>query len=95
MNIKPLDDRLVVKRLEAEETTAGGIVLPTAAQEKPQMGTVEAVGPGQLLDSGKRAALDVSVGDKIYFGKYAGTEVTVDGQELIIMKETDILAIVK
>jgi chaperonin GroES len=95
MNIKPLDDRLVVKRVEAEETTAGGIVLPTAAQEKPQLGTVEAIGPGRLLDNGNRGAMDVSVGDKVYFGKYAGTEVTVEGSDLIIMKESDILAIVK
>lgn len=95
MNIKPLDDRLVVKRVEAEETTAGGIVLPTAAQEKPQLGIVEAAGPGRILESGDRGAMDVSVGDKVYFGKYAGTEVNVEGNDLIIMKESDILAIVK
>jgi len=95
MNIKPLDDRLVVKRVEAEEKTAGGIVLPSTSLEKPQLGTVEAVGPGRTLDNGKRGAMDVSVGDKVYFGKYAGTEVKVDGVDLIIMKESDILAIVK
>jgi chaperonin GroES len=95
MNINPLDDRIVLKRLEAEATTAGGIVLPDAAKEKPQKGEIVAVGPGALLDSGKRAALDVKVGDKVFFGKFAGTEVSVDGQELIIMKESDILAIEK
>jgi chaperonin GroES len=95
MKIKPLDDRLVVKRVEAEETTAGGIVLPTAAQEKPQLGVVEAIGPGRILDNGDRGAMDVSVGDKVYFGKYAGTEVNVAGSELLIMKESDILVIVK
>jgi chaperonin GroES len=95
MNINPLDDRIVLKRLEAEATTAGGIVLPDAAKEKPQKGEIVAVGPGTMLDSGKRAALDVKVGDKVFFGKFAGTEVSVDGQELIIMKESDILAIEK
>lgn len=95
MNIKPLDDRIVLKRLEAEAKTAGGIVLPDSAREKPQKGEIVAVGPGALLDSGVRAALDVKVGDFVYFGKYAGTEVKVDEQELIIMKESDILAIVK
>ena len=95
MNINPLDDRIVLKRLEAEATTSGGIVLPDSAKEKPQKGEVVAVGPGLLLDSGKRAALDVKVGDNVFFGKFAGTEVSVDGQELIIMKESDILAIVK
>ena len=95
MNVKPLDDRLVVKRLEAEVTTAGGIVLPTSAQEKPQKGEILAVGPGKTLESGKRAEMDVKVGDIVYFGKYAGTEVTVDEQDVIIMKESDILAVVK
>lgn len=95
MSIKPLEDRLVVKRVEAEEKTAGGIVLPTAAQEKPQLGVVEAVGSGRQLENGQRAELDVKVGDQVYFGKYAGTEVTVAGVELIIMKESDVLALVK
>ena len=95
MNIKPLEDRLVLKRSEAETTTAGGIILTESAQEKPQMGEVLAVGPGRVLDSGKRAELDVKVGNTVYFGKYAGTEVTVDGKEVIIMKESDVLAIVK
>ncbi|MBF0196399.1 MAG: co-chaperone GroES [Planctomycetes bacterium] len=95
MNLKPLDDRLVVKRLDAEETTAGGIVLPTSAQEKPQQAEVLAVGPGKQLDNGSRAGMDIKVGDTIIFGKYAGTEVNVDEQDVIIMKESDILAIVK
>jgi len=95
MNIKPLDDRIVLKRLDAEATTAGGIVLPDSAREKPQKGEIVAVGPGVLLDSGKRATLDVKVGDSVIFGKYAGTEVSVDGGDLIIMKESDILAIEK
>jgi chaperonin GroES len=95
MNIKPLEDRLVLKRSEAETTTAGGIILTESAQEKPQKGEVLAVGPGRVLDSGKRAELDVKVGNTVYFGKYAGTEVTVDGEEVIIMKESDVLAIVK
>jgi chaperonin GroES len=95
MNIKPLEDRLVLKRSEAETTTAGGIILTESAQEKPQQGEVLAVGPGRILENGKRAELDVKVGDKVYFGKYAGTEVKVDGEDVIIMKESDVLAIVK
>jgi chaperonin GroES len=95
MNIKPLEDRLVLKRSEAETTTAGGIILTESAQEKPQQGEVLAVGPGRVLENGKRAELDVKVGDKVYFGKYAGTEVKVDGEDVIIMKESDVLAIVK
>ncbi len=90
--LRPLDDRIVVKRLEAEEKTAGGIILPDNAKEKPQKGEVVAVGPGKLLDSGARATPDVAVGDKVLFGKYSGTEVKVDGVELLIMRENDILA---
>ncbi|MCK6473029.1 MAG: co-chaperone GroES [Planctomycetes bacterium] len=92
LELVPLDDRIVVKRLEAEEKTAGGIVLPDTAKEKPQRGEVIAVGPGKQLDSGKRAKVEVSVGDTVLFGKYAGTEVKVSGSEVIIMRETDILA---
>jgi len=92
MNINPLDDRVVVKPLEAEETTAGGIVLPDAAQEKPQRGEVVAVGPGRLLDSGERCPVGVEVGDEVLFGKYGGTEIEVDGQEIKILRESDILA---
>ena len=92
MSIRPLDDRIVVEPLSAEETTAGGIVLPDAAQEKPQRGTVVAVGPGKLLDSGDRGELSVTVGDEVIFGKYGGTEIEVDGEEVKILRESDILA---
>ena len=92
MKINPLDDRVVVKADEAEETTAGGIVLPDAAKEKPQRGTVIAVGTGRLLDSGERAGISVVVGDKVLFGKYGGTEIEVDGEEVKILSESDILA---
>ncbi len=92
VNIRPLDDRVVVEPLSAEETTAGGIVLPDSAQEKPQRGTVVAVGPGKLLDSGERGELSVAVGDEVIFGKYGGTEIEVDGGEVKILRESDILA---
>lgn len=92
VKLRPMDDRIVVKRLEAEAKTAGGIILPDAAKEKPQEGEVVAVGAGKLLDSGKRATPDVEVGDKVLFGKYGGTEVKVDGEEYLIMRESDILA---
>ena len=90
--IKPLDDRVVVEAMSAEETTAGGIVLPDSAQEKPQRGTSVAVGPGKLLDSGERGDLSVAVGDEVIFGKYGGSEIEVDGNEYKILRETDILA---
>lgn len=93
--IKPLEDRIVVKRLDAEIKTAGGIILPDSAQEKPQKAKVIAVGPGRLLDNGERAALDVVVGDIVIFSKYGGTEVTVDGEEHLILSESDVLAISK
>ena len=92
INIRPLDDRIVVEPMAAEETTAGGIVLPDAAQEKPQRGTVVAVGPGKLLDSGERGQLSVTVGDEVIFGKYGGTEIEVDGKDVKILRESDILA---
>ena len=92
MSIKPLDDRVVVQELEAEETTAGGIVLPDSAQEKPQRGKIVAVGPGRLLESGERCAVSVTVGDEILFGKYGGTDVEVEGVEYKILRESDILA---
>ena len=92
MKINPLDDRVVVKSDEAEETTAGGIVLPDAAKEKPQRGTVVAVGPGKLLDSGERAAICVEVDDKVLFSKYGGMDIEVDGEEVKILRESDILA---
>lgn len=92
MKLKPLDDRVVVKITEAETTTAGGIVLPDAAQEKPQRGEVVAVGPGRLLESGERAELSVGVGDQVLFGKYGGTDIEVDGEEVMVLRESDILA---
>lgn len=92
IKIRPLDDRVVVEPLEAEETTAGGIVLPDAAQEKPQRGTVVAVGPGKLLDNGNRGELSVSVGDEVIYGKYGGSDIEVDGDEVKILRESDILA---
>ena len=92
IKIKPLDDRIVIEPMEAEETTAGGIVLPGNAQEKPQRGTVVAVGPGKLLDTGDRGELSVAVGDEVIFGKYGGTEIEVDGHEVKILREADILA---
>ena len=90
--IKPLDDRIVVTRTEPEQTTSGGIILPENAKEKPQQGKVLAVGPGKLLDDGSRSKPDVAVGDTILFGKYSGTELTVDGTEIIILRESDLLA---
>jgi chaperonin GroES len=95
MNIVPLNEKLVVKRLEAEEKTAGGIVLPDTAKEKPKQGKVLSVGEGKLLDSGKRAPFQVKEGDRVLFTSYAGNEVTVDGEELLIMTEDDILAVVE
>lgn len=92
INLRPLDDRIVVRPLEAEATTAGGIVLPDSAKEKPQRGTVVAVGPGRLLDSGERGELSVVVGDEVIYGKYGGTEIEVDGAEVKILRESDILA---
>ena len=90
--IRPLDDRVVVEPLQAEETTAGGIVLPDSAQEKPQRGKIVAVGPGKLLDSGERGELSVTVGDEVIFGKYGGTEMEIDGSDVKILRESDILA---
>jgi chaperonin GroES len=92
MKLKPLDDRVVVRPLEAEEKTAGGIVLPDAAKEKPQRGKVLAVGPGRLLDSGERVAVGVQAGDEVLFGKYGGTDIEVEGEDVKILRESDILA---
>lgn len=94
MNIRPLHDRVVVKRLESEEKSAGGIVLPGSAQEKPMIGEIMAAGAGRVLDNGERAALDVKVGDKVLFGKFAGTEVNHEGQDYLVMREDDIFAVV-
>ncbi len=95
MNIRPLHDRVVVKRLDSEEKTAGGIVLPGSAQEKPMMGEIVAAGAGRVLDNGDKATLDVKTGDKVLFGKFAGTEINVDGEDLLVMREDDIFAIVE
>lgn len=92
MKIRPLDDRVLVKPLEAEEKTQGGIVLPDTAKEKPQKGKITAVGPGKLLENGERMPLSVKVGDLILFGKYSGSDIKVEGDEFKIMKESDILA---
>ena len=94
MAVKPLDDRVLIKQSDAEETTAGGIVLPDTAQEKPQQGKVVATGPGKLLDSGKRGAMSVKKGDVVFYARYGGTEVKIDDKEFVILKESDILAIV-
>lgn len=94
MAIKPLADRVVVKPSEAEEKTTGGIILPDTAKEKPQEGTVIAVGPGKVSDNGKIVPMEVKIGDKVLYGKYSGTEVTIKGDEHLIMRESDILAII-
>lgn len=93
MNIRPLHDRVVIKRLEEEQKTSGGIVIPDTAAEKPQKGEVVAVGNGKILDNGETRALDVKVGDKVLFGKFSGNEVKIDDQELLVMREEDILAV--
>jgi chaperonin GroES len=92
IKLRPLDDRVVVEPVEAEEVTAGGIVLPDSAKEKPQRGVVLALGPGKLLDSGERGALSVAVGDEVIYGKYSGSDIEVEGREVKILRETDILA---
>ena len=93
MGFRPLHDRVLVRRVEAEEKTAGGIVLPDTAKEKPQRGKVKAIGAGKLLESGKRAELSVVVGDEVLFGKYSGTDVKIEGTEYVILREDDILGI--
>lgn len=93
MKIRPLHDRVIVKRLEAEEKTASGIVIPGSAAEKPDQGEIVAVGKGKILESGEVRALDVKVGDKVLFGKYSGQAVKVDGEELLVMREEDIMAV--
>ena len=95
MNIRPLHDRVIVKRVEAERTTASGIVIPDSAGEKPDQGEVLAVGPGKRDDNGKQVALDVKVGDRVLFGKYAGQAVKVDGQEVLVMREEDIMGVIQ
>jgi chaperonin GroES len=95
VNLKPLGNRIVVEPIEQEEITAGGIVLPETAKEKPQKGKVLSIGPGDRDDEGKRIPMDVSVGDTVLFAKYSGTEIKLDGKKLLILRETDLLAIVQ
>ena len=95
MKFKPLHDRVVIRRIEGEEKTKGGIIIPDTAQEKPQEGEVVSVGTGARADDGKVTPLDVKAGDKILFGKWSGTEVKIDGEDLLIMKESDILGIIE
>ena len=95
MNFRPLHDRVVVRRIDAEEKSKGGIIIPDTAQEKPQEGEVVSVGPGTLNDTGELRPLDVKAGDRILFGKWSGTEVKLDGEELLIMKESDIMGILE
>ncbi len=95
MNLKPLADRLVVEPLEQEDVTAGGIFLPETAKEKPQQGKIIAAGPGRVDEDGKRVALEVKVGDRVLYAKYSGTEIKLDGKKVLILKESDILAVVE
>ena len=95
MKLNPLDDRIVVKQSEAEEKTSGGIILPDTAKEKPQIGTVIAVGPGKLLDNGKRGQMSVKVKDEVFYAKYIGNDVEVDGDKFVILRESDVLGIVE
>ena len=95
MKVRPLHDRVIVRRMEEETTSAGGIIIPDNAAEKPASGEIVAAGKGKITDSGDVRAMDVKVGDKVLFGKYAGTEVKVDGEELLVMKEDDIVAVIE
>jgi chaperonin GroES len=95
MKVVPLNDKIVVKRVEAEEKTAGGIVLPDTAKEKPRQGKVLSVGEGKLLDNGKRASFQVKEGDRVLFSSYSGNEVNIDGEDLLVMSEDDILAVIE
>nr|WP_320011548.1 co-chaperone GroES [uncultured Desulfobulbus sp.] len=95
MKIRPLNDRILVKRLEGEEKTAGGIIIPDSAKEKPAEGEIVAVGPGKQKETGERVAMDVAVGDRVLFSKYGGTEVKLDGEDFLIMREDDILGVVQ
>ena len=95
MNIRPLHDRVIVRRMEEERTTAGGIVLPGSAAEKPVQGEVLAIGKGKILESGDVRPMDLKVGDKVLFGKYSGTEVKIDGEEILVMREEDIMGVVE
>jgi Co-chaperonin GroES (HSP10) len=95
MKIRPLQDRVIVKRVEEEEKTKGGIIIPDTAKEKPQEGQIIAVGPGKVADDGKKIPMEVKVGDRVLFGKYSGSEIKMDGEEHLIMREDDILGIIE
>ena len=95
VGIRPLGDRVIIKRMEEEEQTRGGIIVPDTAKEKPQRGKVVALGPGKLLDSGERGQTGLKKGDQIYYGKYAGTEVKIDGEDYVILRESDVLAVIQ
>ena len=95
MNIRPLHDRVIIKRMEEERTSPGGIVIPDSAAEKPIRGEVVAVGNGKIMESGEVRALDLKVGEKVLFGKYSGTEVKVDGEDLLVMREEDVMAVIE
>jgi chaperonin GroES len=94
MKVRPLHDRLLVRRMEEKETVKGGIIIPDTAKEKPQEGEVLAVGPGKVLDNGTKLKMDIKVGDKILFGKYSGTDIKIDGEEVLILREDEVLAVV-
>ena len=94
MNVRPLHDRVIVKRVEEKEVVQGGIIIPDSAKEKPMEGEVIAAGPGKIMEDGKRAAMDVKAGDRILFGKYSGTEIKIDSKEYVIMREDEILAVI-
>lgn len=94
MKVRPLHDRLLVRRIEEKETVKGGIIIPDTAKEKPQEGVVLAVGNGKILDNGTKISLDVKVGDKILFGKYSGTDIKIDGEEVLILREDEVLAVI-
>lgn len=95
MNIRPLNDRILVKRLESEEKTTGGIIIPDSAKEKPAEGEIVAVGPGKMNDKGERVAMDVKAGDRVLFSKYGGTDVKIEGEDYLIMREDDILGVIE
>ncbi len=95
MNIRPLQDRVIVKRVEEERTSTGGIVIPDTAAEKPIRGKIVAVGPGKILDNGEKRPLDLKVGEQVLFGKYSGTEVKIDDEELLVMREDDIMGVIE
>jgi chaperonin GroES len=95
MSVKPLEDRVLIKQGKAEEITAGGIVLPDTAKEKPQRGSVVAVGPGKLTDTGKRGEMELKKGDEVFYGKYSGTEVEIKGEKYVILRESDVLAVIE